>query len=115
MDATLKGIRRCKGDETRQAILVLPLMLLKIFERLMLNPRHTALRAVVLCSFHASLCKCHVTDSELMLRRRSFKMYDWGMIIVVRRSKTIQFRERKLEIPVTRCPDRRLCAVFCGS
>ena len=34
------------------------------------------------------------------------------MIISIRRSKTIQFRERVLEVPVARCPNHRLCAVF---
>lgn len=33
------------------------------------------------------------------------------MIIAIRRSKTIQFKERVLEIPVARCQNQALCAV----
>ena len=65
----------------------------------------------MLCSFRALLRKCQVTSSESALRRKDFTFLPWGMLIRVRRSKTIQFAERMLEIPVARCPDTTLCAV----
>ena len=112
VSATIKGIRRDKGDAPRQAPPMLPAMLLKIFEGLTENEGHVAWRAAVLCSFRALLRKCQVTLSDSMLLREDFTMLDWGMIIRVRRSKTIQFRERTLEIPVAKCCNQQLCAVY---
>ena len=109
--ATLRGIRRVKGDAPRQAHPLLPGMLLKIFRVMTGRPGHVAWRAAVLCSFRGLLRKSQVTMSDSALLRRDFGIYDWGMIITVRKSKTIQYRERSLEIPVARCPDVRLCAV----
>ena len=109
--ATIKGIRRDKGDAPRRAPPLLPVMLIKIFGGLTTNMGHNAWRAAVLCSFRALLRKCQVTESESALVRGDFKMHEWGMIIKVRRSKTIQFRERTLEIPVARCENKQLCAV----
>ena len=112
VSSTLKGIRRDKGDAPRQAPPLLPSMLIKIFAGLTENAGHVSWRAAVLCSFRALLRKCQVTSSDSMLLRRDFTMLDWGMIIRVRRSKTIQFRERILEIPVASCCNRQLCAVY---
>ena len=53
-----------------------------------------------------------VKQSESALRRRDFTFFDWGMIIKVHRSKVIQFREGVLEIPLARCANQELCAVF---
>lgn len=109
--ATLRGIRRKKGDAPRRAPPLLPAQLLQIFGGLTLSEGHTAWRAAVLCSFRALLRKCQVTESESALLRRDFKFYDWGMILYVRRTKTIQFQERVLEVPVARCHKKELCAV----
>ena len=110
--ATLKGIRRVKGDAPRQAPPLLPWHLLRIFEGLTLSVGHVAWRAAVLCSFRALLRKSQVTESSATLLRGDFKLYDWGMIVSVRSSKTIQFQERVLEVPVARCGNRDLCAVY---
>ena len=52
-----------------------------------------------------------MTSSELMLTRGDFEFHDWGMVLTVRKSKTIQFRKRTLEISIVRSADRALCAV----
>lgn len=110
--ATLKGIKRAKGDAPKRAPPLLPGMLYKIFAGLTLNSGHTAWRAAVLLSFRALLRKSQVTDSEAALKRSDFTFFDWGMVVRVRRCKTIQFAERVLEIPVAKCCNRALCAVF---
>lgn len=109
--STLKGIKRERGCHPKQAAPLLPGMLRQIFASLTSSDGHTAWRAAVLCSFRALLRKCQVTSSESALRRRDFSFLPWGMLVRVRRSKTIQFSERMLEIPVARCPDVSLCAV----
>ena len=109
--STLKGIRRDRGCPPKQATPLLPGMLMNMFAFLSTNPGHNAWRAAVLCSFRGLLRKCQVTASESCLQRRDFRFFGWGMIINIRRSKTIQFGERHLEVPVARCPQRQLCAV----
>ena len=112
MASTLKGIRRELGCHPKQATPLLPNMLRQIFAGLTPSEGHTAWRAAVLCSFRALLRKCQVTASESALRRSDFSFRPWGMLVRVRRSKTIQFSERMLEIPVARCPDESPCAVY---
>ena len=110
--STLKGIKRERGVAPRQALPILPSMLIRMFSHLSNNPGHNAWRAAVLCSFRALLRKCQVTSSDSSLRRKDFTFHKWGMVIRIRRSKTIQFRERVLEIPVASCNNREICAVY---
>lgn len=110
--STLRGIRRDRATAPKQALPLLPGMLIRMFSSLSSNPGHTAWRAAVLCSFRALLRKCQVTASDSSLLRGDFRFYEWGMIIRIRRSKTIQFQERILEIPVARCSNHLLCAVY---
>lgn len=112
VEATLKGIRRAKGDAPHRAPPILPHMLIRVFNELTANQGHIAWRAAVLCCFRALLRKSQVTSSDATLCRSDFLFFDWGMIITVRRCKTIQFMERKLEIPVARCINKALCAVY---
>ena len=110
--STLRGIRRDLGSAPKRASPLLPDMLVRMFAFLSSNLGHTAWRAAVLCSFRALLRKCQVTSSDSSLQRCDFRFFGWGMIIRIRRSKTIQFQERILEIPVARCRDHSLCAVY---
>lgn len=111
ISSTLRGIRRERSFAPRQAIPLLPGMLIRIFSFLTSNKAHVAWRAAMLCSFRALLRKCQVTLSDSSLLRRDFRFFSWGLIISIRRSKTIQFHERVLEVPVARCPNHLLCAV----
>ena len=110
--STLKGIRRQKGDIVRQASPLLPSMLLCIFALLTLNPGHVAWRAAMLCSFRALLRKSQVTLSDSSPLREDCSFHNRGMLIRVCWSKIIQFKERVLEVPVARCINKELCAVY---
>lgn len=112
IQTTLKGIKRIKGDSPHQAAPILPSMLRAMFTWLKDTTGHTAWRAAVLCSFRALLRKSQVTFSDSVLNRGDFTFHKWGMIIRIHRSKTIQFSERTLDIPVANCPDTALCAVY---
>lgn len=109
--STLKGIRRERSTAPRQAAPILPDNLRSMFSYLSDTPEHVAWRAAILCSFRALLRKCQVTDSDSSLLRSDFKFFPWGMVISIRKSKTIQFHERVLEIPVARCLSTDICAV----
>ena len=50
--------------------------------------------------------------SDSTLRRRDFEFFKWGMLLTIRRSKTIQYGQRVLRIPIARCPVQDLCAVY---
>lgn len=42
----------------------------------------------------------------MTLIRQDYIFYDWGIVILILRIKTIQFKERSLEILIARCLDR---------
>ena len=86
-------------------------MLLKMFKFLTLNAGHISWRAAFLCSFRGLLRKAHVTLLDATLLRKDFSFFQWGMMLKIRKSKKIQFAERTILIPMSRCPDIRLCAV----
>ena len=108
----IKGVRRVLGDATKQAAPLLPSQISAMLAMLTESPGHVCFRAALLTSFRALLRKAHVTQSPATLRRRDFKFYDWGMLINVTKSKTIQYAERSLEIPVARIKVQELCAVY---
>lgn len=112
LSSTLKGIRRSLGDVKRQALPILPSMLLKMFDHITMSKGHISWRAAVLCSFRGLLRKSQVTLSDSSLKRSNFKFFSWGMIISLTRTKTIQFSERHLCIPITKCLNKSLCAVY---
>lgn len=56
------------------------------------------------------LChKCHITASESTLKRKDITFYSWGCMVSVRKTKTIQYKEKELSIPISK--DTSLCAV----
>ena len=48
-------------------------------------------------------------DQRKQLTKADIKMFPWGVLITIRWSKTIQFRERIVEIPLPRIPRSKLC------
>ena len=108
----LAGIRRTLGDSVKQAPPMLPSHLCKMFRAMFLTPGHIALRAAMLLSFRALLRKGHVTESGSSLLRSDFAFLRWGMMVTIRKSKTIQFGERVHLIPVSTVANPALCAVY---
>ena len=107
----LRGARRFLGDYATQALALLPEHLIVMFEVLPYSMGHTCFWAAALFAFRSLMRKCHYTDSDSMLCRNAFMFYDWGMMVTVTRTKTIQFKERKLLIPICRVSNKSLCAV----
>ena len=111
VSTAFQGARRVLGQKVKQAAPLLPSHIVKLGEMLTEGPGHVAFRAALLLSFRALLRKQNVTDSDAMLTREDITIYKWGMMVRVRKSKTIQFQQKELLIPVTRVRDIRLCAV----
>ena len=107
----LAGIRRLKGNAVKQASPLLPLELKKIFAVMFDTRGHVAVRAAMLVSFRGLLRKSHVTDSDTAMARKDLEFHQWGMVLIIRKSKTNQFRERTHRIPVARVRDKEICAV----
>ena len=107
----MAGIRRIKGDGIRQSLPILPQTLGRLFGLMQPSVAHTSVRAAMLLSFRALLRKAHVTDSDAALRRKDVTFHQWGLMLHIRKSKTIQFRQRVHMIPVARLRNISLCAV----
>ena len=108
---SLRGARRVLGDSPTQALAILPEHLIVMLEHLPCSLGHTCFWAAALFAFRSLLRKCHYTESDSMLTRSAFEFFDWGMMVTVSRTKTIQFKERKLLIPICRVSNKQLCAV----
>ena len=109
--SAMRGARRALGDCPKQAAPILPHHLLAIGEQLKDSPGHNAFKAALLLAFRAMLRKQQVTVSDANLKREDVTIFEWGMLVRIKKSKTIQFRQRELLIPVSRVDDKRLCAV----
>lgn len=115
----VRGLRRLLGDEPCQSIPLSPEQLLQCYSTISGRDslENASWAAVVLC-FRTLLRKSNVLPDRAtppyplhIVRRKDVKFYDWGMVITVCASKTIQFKERKLEIPVFLMGHSPLCAV----
>ena len=108
----LGGAKRLLGCARKQASPILPGQLLKMLAYMSDSLGHTTIRAALISGFRGLLRKCQLTASDSSLLRRDIKFYSWGMVITIRKSKTIQFKEHELLIPISRVTDTRLCAVY---
>lgn len=113
----IKGLRRILGDNPCKSIPLTPEQLLMCYGKMDKSNLwlSAAWAAIVLC-FRSLLRKSNVlpmsyADDSHVLLRSDVKFHTWGMVLIVRSSKTIQFRERQLEIPIFAIPNSPLCAV----
>ena len=114
----LRGLRRILGDAPVQKLPITPDILLR------LHPQFTARSdsgfwAAMLIGFYTFFRKSNLVpksekdfDPAKNLCRHDIIVRPWGLVICVRWSKTIQFRERQLLIPVLRLSHgHHLCPV----
>ena len=85
----IRGLRRILGDAQEQKLPITPKILLQIHPQLA-AASDSGFWAAMLIGFYTFFRKC-----DTLIR-------PWGLVICVRWSKTIQFRERQLLIPVVR-------------
>lgn len=101
---TLKALRRILGDAADSKDELFPNELLKIFHQVDLaNPLEFTIWTGVLFLYRSLLRKGHVFAGEFdvnLLTRSEVKFTDYGLIISVSRSKTIQCSDRCVQIPV---------------
>lgn len=115
----IRGLRRILGDATNHSIPLSPEQLLKCHGTIDSadSLENSCWAAVILC-FRTLLRKSNVLPemyklplSDHIVCRKDVEFTSWGMIITVYATKTIQFKERKLQIPVFTMDSSPLCAV----
>ena len=98
---TLRGAKRLLGNSTNSAPLLTPEQLKLIYNKLDMSlSSDLCFWCAILTCFRALLRISHVTESSMSLYRKDFAFHEWGVMIHVDKTKTIQFRERVLDIPV---------------
>ena len=120
LKSLLTGINRSKGVTTDQKQPITPAILMQLRANLDLTDSLDAsFWAICLVAFYGMFRKSHLLpitpnkfDSSKQLTKADFKIFTWGTLITIRWSKTIQFRERIVEIPLPHIPNSALCPTF---
>ncbi len=116
----LRSVRRSLGDYPLSKLPITPSILLDIYRLMDLtNPLHLALWVAFLVAFFAFLRKSNLVPSsqgtfnpQMQLQRGSFMLQtDGSLLICITWSKTIQFKQRVLHIPLHPIPNSPLCPV----
>ncbi|XP_066298120.1 integrase/recombinase xerD homolog [Branchiostoma lanceolatum] len=117
LQTTLRGIRRIHGDCVTQKLPITPDILRAMYLQLdFTQAKHVVFWAACLVGFFSFFRKSNLLpktaktfDPVKHLCRKDFRFFEWGAVITVRWSKTIQFRERTLQIPIPRVNGSPLC------
>lgn len=100
---TLLGVKRVKGHCPHRAPPVTLEHLNIIFQELNLETSEgIAFWLVLLLGFRSLLRKSNLIEQEHSLKEKDVIQYDWGILLKIHQSKTIQFGERVVEIPLAR-------------
>ncbi len=116
LDTLLKGIRRHKGVLIKQALPMTPHILLQIKSLLDLSaPYWASFWAACLVSFFAFLRKSNLfqnSDNDHYLRRSQVLITNnKQVVLVINSSKTIQYKQRSVVLPLPEIPNHPLCPV----
>jgi len=117
LKSLITGINRCKGAMQNQKQPLTPELLLRLHDQLdVCSSFDASFWAICLVAFYGMFRKSHLLptvpstfDSSKHLTKGDFKIFHWGTLITIRWSKTIQFRERVVEILLPRIPGSMLC------
>ena len=110
---TLKGIRRVLGDEKVSAVPITVQDLKAIYSILDMSlSEDMAFWMSLIIGFRGLLRKSNLFEKEMALRVCDIQSTSWGVLLSLRRTKTIAFRERVLEIPLVSIPNSIFCVKF---
>ena len=117
IDMLLKGTKRVLGTAHKQKLPITPAILRQLFKQIDFTlPLEVTLWAACLVAFFSFFRKSNLLvksitsfDSNLHLCRRDATFTEDGVSLAVRWSKTIQYRQRILHIPLPRIPGSPLC------
>ena len=117
LKSLLSGIKRVKGSTVKQKLPITLDILLGIRRIINLNISYDAsFWAVCLTAFFGVFKKCNLlSESDIQYDPNEqfswsrFQFFHWGALVQVSWSKTIQFRERSVCIPLPYIPYSLLC------
>ena len=116
LDSVIRGIKRCNGKELDRKLLITPHILARMHYLINKDsPFDVVFWAICLVLFFGMLRKSNVLCPSLAfnpskhLCRSDFFVHPWGLEIKIRWSKTIQFRDRCLSVPLPFLPGNKLC------
>lgn len=117
LKSLLTGINRSKGLMRTQKQPITPAILRQLHSHLDLSKSFDAsFWAICLVAFYGMFRKSHLLPTaartfnpQKQLTKSDFTIHPWGTLVTIRWSKTIQFRERVVEIPLPRIPGSTLC------
>lgn len=126
IDVLLKGMRRTLGDGSNPKLPITPNILLKILSRIDLNsPRDICFWTLCLVAFFSFFRKSNLLPPSLSefdpskhISRGNISFNTKGALIRVNWSKTIQYHERSLQVPLpliqssALCPSQALMLLF---
>lgn len=119
LKSVLMGIKRVHGNHTTHKEPITPSHLLHFKTVLNLSDvRDAAFWASALIAFYGLFRKSNVLTNSIAafskdkhLCRSDFRIFEWGVEIIVRWTKTIQCQERVLRVPIPAMPGHPLCPV----
>ena len=119
VSSVLTGIKRVLGDSPQQKLPITVSLLLQLHSKIQLSCSVDAsFWAICLVSFFGMFRKSHMVvttasafNAKQQFTKSDFRFFPWGVEIIVRWSKTIQFRERQISIPLPRVSGSPLCPV----
>ena len=117
VQSTLKGIKRVKGTSASRKLPITPQILLQLRNRLNPNkPVDCILWAAFITAFFTLLRKSNIVPSSPALfdplrhpTRADISLERRGLSLTIKSTKTIQFRERELKVPIPYLPGHPLC------
>ena len=110
----LGGVKRWKGNFVESSTCIFPEHLLNIKSKLDLRVMEDVVFwTACLIMFRTLLRGSNVLESEMVIGFEDVVVYDWGVVFNVKRTKTIQFKERVLQIPVANVKGHPLCFMNC--
>ena len=116
-DLLMRGIKRLHGHVVRQKLPITPDILHKLHgEPVLTNSFDATFWAACVIAFFSFFRKSNLRipsassfDPLKHSRMCDIRVYDWGLLLLVRWSKTIQDRNRTLLVPVPRIKHTKLC------
>ncbi len=115
LDSLLRGCKRVLGNQCKPKLPMTVPLLERMFHTLDLSsPFDLAFWAACLLAFFSFLRKSnlfigHSTCPQAYLRRRDVSFLAQGATLHILHSKTIQYRERELLVPIPHIPGSHLC------
>lgn len=117
LKSLLTGINRVAGTPPSQKLPITPALLTRIHSTLdFTSSFDSSFWAICLVAFFGMFRKSHLLptssnsfDHTKQLTKTDFNINSWGFLITIRWSKTIQFRERVVQIPIPCIPYSVLC------